>query len=310
MRNSNHIPVMLQKSISALVTDTGGNYIDATFGRGGHFKAIRASLSYSGSAFAFDRDPTAKKQFEKFFRNESQLSFSQKKFSAIFEEMQASNLVGKISGIIVDCGISSPQLEEPNRGFSFKTEGPLDMRMNPEEGFSAADWLNQADESAISEVIWRFGEEPLAKKIAKKIVASRPLRKTVQLAELIAKEYEFAGRKKTRVHPATKTFQAIRMHINEELDELRTILRDGPKMLAIGGRFVVISFHSIEDREVKKSFQRLVAGPKLPRNIPVLENNEIARWRLIGKATRPSVKEIAVNPRSRTALLRVIERVS
>ena len=309
MHSATHIPVMLRESVSHLVTDRGGKYIDATFGRGGHLREILASISDRGSVYAFDRDPASKDQFEKTFRHEGRLSFSQGKFSDILAEMQALKLVGKVSGILIDCGVSSPQLEEASRGFSFRREGPLDMRMNPDEGFSAADWLNSADEREISQIIWKLGEESFAKRIARRIVAKRPLETTIQLAGLVAKEYEFSGRKKTRVHPATKTFQAVRMHVNGELNELRKILLDGPKMLTIGGRIAVISFHSIEDREVKKSFHRLAVGTKLPRSIPVLEEDRTASWRLIGKALKPSVKETAVNPRSRTAVMRVIERV-
>ena len=184
------------------------------------------------------------------------------------------------------------------------------MRMNPDEGFSAADWLNTADESEISQIIWKLGEESFARRIARSIVATRPLETTIQLAGLVAREYEFSGRKKTRVHPATKTFQAIRMHVNGELGELKKILLDGPKMLSIGGRITVISFHSIEDREVKNSFHRLVVGAKLPRSIPILEKDRTTSWRLIGKPLKPSVPEAAVNPRSRAAVMRVIERVT
>ena len=184
------------------------------------------------------------------------------------------------------------------------------MRMNPNEGFSAADWLNSADEREISQVIWKLGQESFARRIARSIVAKRPLETTIQLARLVLKEYEFSGRKKSRVHPATKTFQAIRMHVNGEIKELQKILLDGPEMLSIGGRIVVISFHSIEDREVKKSFHRLAIGTKLPRSIPILEKDRIASWRSLGKALKPSIKEIAVNPRSRTAVMRVIERVT
>ncbi len=310
MLSATHIPVMLRESVSHLITDRGGNYIDATFGRGGHLKEILASISGTGSVYAFDRDPASKDQFEKAFPQDGRLSFSQAKFSDILAVMQTLNLVGKVSGMLIDCGVSSPQLEEASRGFSFKREGPLDMRMNPDEGFSAADWLNSADEKEISQIIWRLGEERLARRIARRIVATRPLETTIQLAGLVVKEYEFSGRKKSRVHPATKTFQAIRMHVNGELSELRSILLDGPKMLAIGGRIAVISFHSIEDREVKKSFQRLVVGTKLPRSIPILEEDKVASWRLIGKAVKPSIKETAVNPRSRTAVMRVIERAT
>ena len=224
--------------------------------------------------------------------------------------MEALQLVGKVNGILIDCGVSSPQLEEASRGFSFRREGPLDMRMNPEEGFSAADWLNTADESEISQIIWKLGEESFARRIARSIVATRPLETTIQLAGLVAREYEFSGRKKTRVHPATKTFQAIRMHVNGELGELKKILLDGPKMLSIGGRITVISFHSIEDREVKNSFHRLVVGTKLPRSIPIVEKDRTTSWRLIGKPLKPSVQETAVNPRSRAAVMRVIERVT
>ena len=263
MHSATHIPVMLRESVSHLITDRGGKYIDATFGRGGHLKEILASISDIGSVYAFDRDPASKDQFEKIFRQERRLSFSQGKFSEILTEMQALKLAGKVSGILIDCGVSSPQLEEASRGFSFKREGPLDMRMNPDEGFSAADWLNSADESEISQVIWRLGEERFARRIARSIVVRRPLETTIQLAGLIVKEYEFLGRKKTRVHPATKTFQAIRMHVNGELSELKKILLDGSRMLDVGGRIVVISFHSIEDREVKNSFRRLVVGLSL-----------------------------------------------
>ena len=206
---------------------------------------------------------------------------------------------------IVDCG----NLGEALDVFGGLV-GDIDRRERATGGLGECGGNGRADECEISQIIWKLGEESFARRIARSIVATRPLESTIQLARLVAKEYEFLGRKKTRVHPATKTFQAVRMHVNGELGELQKILLDGPKMLTIGGRIAVISFHSIEDREVKKSFHRLAVGTKLPRSIPILEKDRTASWRLIGKAVKPSVKETAVNPRSRTAVMRVIERVT
>ena len=214
----------------------------------------------------------------------------------------------KIDGILLDLGVSSPQLDRADRGFSFSADGPLDMRMNPAEGQSAADWLNTAQESDIANVLWRFGEERQSRRIAREIVAARPLATTLELADLVAR-VAAAPKRVLRKHPATKTFQAIRMHINAETEELDQGLRQGFDALSIGGRLAVISFHSLEDRKVKRTFKELSQPPQLPRRLPVRHNLAETPGRLVGGAIKPGLAELNANPRSRSATLRVIERV-
>jgi 16S rRNA (cytosine1402-N4)-methyltransferase len=208
----------------------------------------------------------------------------------------------------MDVGVSSPQLDRPERGFSFTAQGPLDMRMNPEEGSSAAEWLNQADEAEIAQVLWMYGEERQSRRIARAIVAARPLTTTLELADLVAQAVP-RPRGPQRKHPATRTFQAVRIFVNEEAQELDQGLQQGFSSLAVGGRLAVISFHSLEDRKVKHAFRQLSQPPKMPRRLPVRNLDQEVQGRLIGGPMKPSLAELNANPRSRSATLRVIEKV-
>jgi 16S rRNA (cytosine1402-N4)-methyltransferase len=293
-----HLPVLLTESVQALITDTGGRYLDATFGRGGHSRAILERLSDSGRLLAFDRDHEAARAATEI--TDPRFSFRQTQFSAL-----ASLATSSLSGILIDLGVSSPQIDDPQRGFSFRADGPLDMRMDPSQGMSAADWLSKASEQEIATVIHEYGEERFARRIAHAIVTRRKssaVTRTLELANLVA------GAVKTREpgqHPATRTFQAIRIFINAELTELVTALQAALSVLAPNGRLAVISFHSLEDRPVKQfiaAHSRAQVDRRAPFAPPppmLLES--IAR-------IKPSDAEIEANPRSRSAILRVAQR--
>jgi 16S rRNA (cytosine1402-N4)-methyltransferase len=239
---------------------------------------------------------------------DQRFSFAQAKFSELGSVLALRGLTG-VDGVLLDLGVSSPQLDRAERGFSFNAEGPLDMRMNPAEGQSAADWLNSAGENEIATVLWQYGEERQSRRIASEIVAARPLATTLELADLVA-SVATAPSKAQRKHPATKTFQAIRIHINAETEELDQGLKAGFNALSIGGRLAVISFHSLEDRKVKRAFRELSQPPRLPRRLPVRHSADQIPGRLVGRAIKPGLAELNANPRSRSATLRVIERVS
>ncbi len=292
--------------MAALAIRPEGVYLDGTFGRGGHSRAVLERLGPQGRLVALDRDPAALATGKGW--TDERFRIVQRPFSALDEVVAELGIEG-LDGVLLDIGVSSPQIDTPERGFSFRQDAPLDMRMDPSQGMSAAEWLNSADENAIARVIRDYGEERFAKSIARAIVAARssePLARTRQLAEIVA------GAVRTRERgqdPATRTFQAVRIFINRELEELEAALPRAVACLKPGGRLAVISFHSLEDRIVKQFMRRESRGVDLPPEIPVLADHDAgARLHTIGKAIRPSAAETLRNPRARSAVLRVAER--
>lgn len=305
-----HEPVLLEEALDCLAVKADGVYVDATYGRGGHSRGILARLGPSGRLLAMDRDPEAVAAAGMQWRGEQRFVCYRGAFSMLEQRMRESGVLGRVDGVLFDLGVSSTQLDTPERGFSFLHDGPLDMRMDPDSGESAADWLRRADEKEIAGVIASYGEERYARRIARAIVAARtlaPLRRTQQLADIVSKAVPTHEHYK---HPATRSFQALRIFINHELDELATTLNQCLRVLAPGGRLVVISFHSLEDRLVKR-FMREQARPAPPDpRAPWLAPVSRPLLRILGKALRPGAAEIERNPRARSAVLRVAERLA
>ncbi|WP_416243815.1 16S rRNA (cytosine(1402)-N(4))-methyltransferase RsmH [Azospira sp. APE16] len=306
---STHVTVLLQEAVTALRVDPRGVYVDGTFGRGGHSRLILESLGPEGRLVAFDRDPRAIAAGASI--QDKRFSLHHTPFSEMGEVLQQQG-IGLVDGVLLDIGVSSPQIDEGERGFSFRFDAPLDMRMDTTRGETAAEWLARADETEIAEVIRDYGEERFAKQIAKKIVAARserPVATTRQLAALVA---EAVRTRELGQDPATRSFQAIRIHINQELQELSLALSQALALLKPGGRLAVISFHSLEDRIVK-NFLRDQAEPAshLPKGLP-LRADQLPQPTLVlvGKAVRASQEEVAANPRSRSAIMRVAERTA
>jgi 16S rRNA (cytosine1402-N4)-methyltransferase len=297
-----HQPVLVAEAVAALAIKAGGTYVDGTFGRGGHSRAILTQLGSQGRLIALDRDPEAAAAAREI--TDPRFSFVQTSFSDL------SALPPRVDGMLFDLGVSSPQLDDPRRGFSFRADGPLDMRMDPASGPSAAEWLATAEQQQLTEVIRDYGEERFAKQIAAAIVAARrrePIVRTRQLADLVA------GAVRTREpgqDPATRTFQAVRIHVNRELEEVSLMLPRAVERLAGGARLAVISFHSLEDRIVKRFMQDL-ARPEMPRRLP-LRAAEMPQpvLNIVGRAQRASSSETTRNPRARSATLRVAERTA
>src|SRR5438309_7795901 len=299
-----HEPVLLEEAIEGLAIRADGLYLDGTFGRGGHSRAILERLGAAGRLIALDRDPAAER--EALSIRDPRFSFVRANFSAL------AAVLGERSahGMLFDLGVSSPQLEDPGRGFSFRHDGPLDMRMDPQAGEPAAAWLARAEEQQIREVIRDYGEERFAKQIAAAIAAARsrePIVRTRQLADLVAKAVRT---REPGQDPATRTFQALRIHVNRELEEVSLMLPQALAGLAPEGRLALISFHSLEDRTVKR-FLRQAARPEVPRGLPLTEA-QMPRpaLRLIGRALRATEQETRRNPRARSAILRVAERTA
>ena len=299
-----HIPVLASEAVDALAVDAAGTYVDGTFGRGGHSRAILERLGPRGRLVALDRDPDAERAARGI--SDPRFSFFRTRFSALAEVLKGE----RVNGMLFDLGASSPQLDDPARGFSFRLDAPLDMRMDPSAGPTAAQWLADAEEQQIRQVIRDYGEERFAKQIAAAIVAARarrPLLRTRELADLVA------GAVRTREpgqDPATRTFQALRIHLNRELEEVSLMLPQATAHLAAGGRLAVIAFHSLEDRIVKRFLQSL-ARPEVPRGLP-LRASEMPQpaLKLVGRAVRASAQETRRNPRARSAILRVAERTA
>ena len=298
-----HIPVLTEEVIDLLLVKKSGTFLDVTSGFGGHSAAILEELN-GGSLIATDQDPEAISFLKSKFKTEERISIHQARFSELHKLFSANDF----DGILADIGVSSYQLDTAERGFSFMKDGPLDMRMNQNIGEDASSWLNNAPEQEISNIIWKYGEEKKAKRIAKAIVEARKsfkIRTTKELAEIILEETP--RRFNDKKHPATKTFQAIRIFINNELEELDLLLDFASKHLKIGGRTCIISFHSLEDRMVKRFFRdHSRRDPKLSK-LPNLADD--SSFKLVTKAIKPSENEMNINPRSRSATLRVIERI-
>ena len=303
-----HVTVLLEEAVAALHVNPEGRYIDATFGRGGHSRAILSLLGARGRLLSLDRDPQAVAAGASLV--DSRFALRHAPFSQLAEVARGEGL-GQVDGVLFDIGVSSPQIDEGGRGFSFRFDAPLDMRMDTSRGETAAEWLARAEESEIAEVIKDYGEERFAKQIAKKIVAARserPIATTRQLAALVA---EAVRTREPGQDPATRSFQAIRIHINQELQELALVLPQALELLKPGGRLVVISFHSLEDRIVKRFLKEQAEPDKLPKDLPLRADQlPPPKIHLVGKPVRASEAEVAANPRARSAIMRVAEKVS
>jgi 16S rRNA (cytosine1402-N4)-methyltransferase len=303
-----HSPVLAAEALEGLALEAGGYYVDATFGRGGHTALILQALGPEGRLLALDRDPAAIAAGRRRFADEMRLTLVHASFADLAALVPANAHGRACHGVLFDLGVSSPQLDDPQRGFSFRANGPLDMRMDPTHGEPVSAWLARAGVDEIRQVIATFGEERFARRVAQAIVAARrehPLKSTGELAALVA------GAVRTREpgkHPATRTFQALRMYINDELGQLERGLAGALATLATGGRLAVISFHSLEDRLVKRFMQRESEVDPALRGLPVIPAGARPRLKLIGRKLRPTLAELARNPRARSALLRVAER--
>jgi len=305
-----HQPVLTQEVLQGLNVQPGGIYLDGTFGRGGHAQAILQRLDADGRLVVIDKDPEAIRVAEETIAKDSRVTVQRGSYAMLQRLAEKLDISGELNGVLLDLGVSSPQLDDCRRGFSFSAEGPLDMRMDPDTGISAAQWLAQATQIEIEKVLRSLGEERYARRIAKAIVLSRneiPITTTTQFAELVASAVPKRERKK---HPATRSFQAIRIYINRELEELNAALLQIAHILAPLGRLVVISFHSLEDRIVKQFIRRESKGEELPLDLPVQGVPGKGRLRPIGKPIFPGTEEIAANPRARSAVLRVAEKLA
>lgn len=302
-----HIPVLLDEALDALRVRPSGSYVDCTFGRGGHTQAILQMLGPDGRLIAFDRDPDAVDVGCALALQDGRFQIVHTPFSELRSTLQMLEIT-EVDGILMDLGVSSPQLDEPARGFSFQTDGPLDMRMDPSQGVSAAEWLAEASAESIAEVLWIYGEERFSRRIARAIVESRveePILTTAQLAKIIANAQP---KKDLHKHPATRAFQGIRLFINAELTEVEQGIEAAIHVLGPGGRLAVISFHSLEDRLVKRAFRDASRPPQGDPRMPLPETAAKPTLRVVGKAIKPSAPEIERNPRSRSAVLRIAER--
>lgn len=304
-----HRPVLLDEAVDALNIRPGGCYVDGTFGRGGHSGAILRRLDDGGCLLAFDKDPEAEAAAER-FADDQRFSMVRGSFAMMRPTAEARGLLGRVDGVLLDLGVSSPQIDDPARGFSFQHDGPLDMRMDTACGPTAAEWVAGATAQEIERVVREFGEERFARRVARALVAARqegPIRTTAQLAGIVAAAIPTRERNK---NPATRTFQAIRIEINRELEDLDEALVQAVDCLAAGGRLAVISFHSLEDRRVKRFMRDQSRGTPVPRGVPVRADHPTgARLRLVGKAIKAGDEELRGNPRARSAVLRVAERL-
>ncbi|MEI6737810.1 MAG: 16S rRNA (cytosine(1402)-N(4))-methyltransferase RsmH [Pseudomonadota bacterium] len=305
MNDESHTTVLLDEAVSALRIHENGVYVDCTFGRGGHSRLILEKLGRAGKLIGIDRDVTA---IEACNIDDARFTLHHASMSELTAVLKKAG-VGKVDGVLADLGVSSPQLDDGARGFSFRFDAPLDMRMDQSQGETVADWLATAEEQEIGEVIWRYGEERFARQIARKIVAARSggyLRTTVELAKLVG---ETVRTREPGFNPATRTFQAFRIFINQELAEVEKMLPQAVDRLTVGGRLVMISFHSLEDRIVKRFMQNAARRDSLPSNFPIRANEiDEATLTLLSRAVKAGDAEVAANPRARSAVMRVAER--
>lgn len=305
-----HVTVLLQEAIQALQVQSAGCYVDGTFGRGGHSRLLLQQLGPAGRLLGFDKDPLAIASGQQLAAEDQRFAIVQRSFADLHDELEQRELVGKVDGILLDLGVSSPQLDDASRGFSFNHDGPLDMRMNPGVGVSAADWLAQASAEEITRVFKEYGEERFARRMAQAIVRRReqqPFTRTADLAAVITEANPAWEKGK---NPATRAFQGLRIHINNELGDLEQGLQAAVDCLAPGGRLVVISFHSLEDRIVKRFMRRMAKGEadNLPRHLPVQPEAFVPVLKVLGKPQFASEQELVVNPRARSAVMRVAEK--
>ena len=305
-----HETVLEREAVQALKIKAEGNYIDATFGRGGHSRAILSLLNEKGRLIVIDRDPEAVAVAKELKEKDPRLEVVQAAFGKLGKLKETEQFRGEIDGVLFDLGVSSPQLDDPQRGFSFLHDGPLDMRMNPMDQLSAMQWINQSDEEEIANVFFGFGEERYSRRIAKRIVeerADKAIETTIQLADIIIDANPAWENEK---HPATRVFQAIRIRINDELEEIKAGLNNTLELLGSGGRLAVISFHSLEDRIVKRFIADKALGDGFPRDLPVTHDQLKPTFKKIGKPIKASKAEILNNPRARSAVMRVAEKLA
>ncbi|MFT5451829.1 MAG: 16S rRNA (cytosine1402-N4)-methyltransferase [Enterobacterales bacterium] len=308
--NYKHTTVLLDEAVNALAIKPEGFYIDGTYGRGGHSQLILEQLNEQGRLLGIDKDPQAISHGEEIQKQDKRLSMYQGSFATIEELAGEKNFLGEVDGVLLDLGVSSPQLDDAERGFSFLRDGPLDMRMDPTTGLSAAQWLNKAEEGEIKDVLKRFGEEKFGLRIAKKIIEKRvvtPLATTQQLVDIIDEAVPVKDKFK---HPSTRSFQGIRIFINDELSDLEKVLDGILEALKPGGRMVIISFHSLEDRIVKRFIRKHVQGDEFPRGLPITEDQMNKRLIAHGRAIKATKEQIAANPRSRSAVMRIAEKIA
>ncbi|MDO6592964.1 16S rRNA (cytosine(1402)-N(4))-methyltransferase RsmH [Neptuniibacter sp. 1_MG-2023] len=306
-----HITVLLQEAVDALVQDASGFYVDGTFGRGGHSALVLEQLGADGELLGIDKDPQAIAHAKERFADEPRFSIAHGSFAQLEQFVTERGMAGKVDGVLLDLGVSSPQLDDASRGFSFMNDGPLDMRMDTSSGESAAEWIARADETEIADVIYTYGEEKFSRRMAKAIVAKRQeeaITTTAQLSKIIAEANPAWEKGK---NPATRAFQGIRIHINKELEDLESCLDQALDMLKVGGRLVVISFHSLEDRIVKRFIRKHVKGDEhLPRGIPFTNDMLEIRLKSVSKAVKASDSETQDNVRARSAVMRIAEKVA
>lgn len=305
-----HIPVLLREAVENLITSPEGIYVDATFGRGSHSREILKNLSASGRLIAFDKDPEAVAYAKQQIHDERFRIFHAS-FASMQTVLQGLDVWENVSGILFDLGVSSPQLDNPERGFSFVREGRLDMRMDTSHGTNAMEWLADIDETELANVLWQYGEEKFSRRIARAIVTARaiaPITTTAELADIVSRAVP--GKKSQDKHAATRSFQAIRIAVNQELADLEKALPQALDALRIGGRMVVISFHSLEDRIVKQFIRQHEKGEELPHGLPVREKDMRFQSKLksIGKPVKAGLTELNVNPRARSAIMRIAEK--
>ena len=306
-----HIPVLLKETVENLIVSPQGTYIDATFGRGSHSRAILDRLNAQGRLIAFDKDPEAVAYAKQHF-SDPRFTIVQSSFAQMQNYLQQQDLISSIHGVLFDLGVSSPQLDNPDRGFSFVRDGKLDMRMDTTQGVDAMSWLAEVEEEELATILWQYGEEKFSRRIARAIVTTRsetPITTTTQLAEIIVHALPRLKGKWDK-HPATRSFQAIRIAINQELTELQQALEQALTALMIGGRLLAISFHSLEDRIVKQFIRHHEKGDDLPRGLPVKGSTFNAKLKAVGKPVKPSLQEVHQNPRARSAILRIAEKLS
>ena len=304
-----HQTVLLHEAVDALVTLPDGFYVDGTFGRGGHSRYLLQNLNRSGRVLGVDKDQEAQAAAHELAESESRFQFFHGSFAELPQQLRGMG-VDAVDGILLDLGVSSPQLDDGDRGFSFMRDGPLDMRMDTSRGETAAQWLSRADLQDIAGVLKEYGEERFARRIATAIVAARavsPIETTSQLARLVSEAHP---RWEKHKHPATRSFQAIRIKVNRELEDLQAFLSVALDMLRVGGRLVVISFHSLEDRLVKRYMRDMARGDSLPRGVPVTDSQLNRRMRLVGRSIKASAEEVAGNVRARSAVMRIAEKIN
>lgn len=305
-----HQTVLLNEAVVSVLGVRDGIYVDATFGRGGHTRHLLAQLDAGARVIGFDKDPQAIAAGQALAAEDARFSIVHDSFASILDVMTRMGLAGRVDGVLADLGVSSPQLDDADRGFSFMNDGPLDMRMDVTRGQSAAEWIAEVAEDELARVLFEFGEERHSRRIARAIVrvrAESPITRTKQLADIVAEAHPAWEKHK---HPATRSFQAIRIFINNELGDIKQFLRDALRVLKPGGRLAVISFHSLEDRLVKQFFQKEAKGDDFPPGLPVTVDMLKPKLKIVGKAIDPSAAEVDANPRSRSARLRVAQKIA